>query len=86
MSYCKFEQALSTFSKCHVRAGAVSHSAKLVAGLRAMECEEGEAALFSDPLAGILAGDSVLHECRDYAMVSETCRQSLTHAVVAKLL
>jgi hypothetical protein len=36
-----------------------------------MECEEGEAALFSDPLAGVLAGDKVLQECRDYAMVSE---------------
>ena len=61
-------------TKCvvrHARAGAVSHSAKLVAGLRAIEWEEGNAALFSDPLAGVLAGDKVVQECHDYAMVSE---------------
>ena len=52
-------------------AGAVSHSAKLVAGLRAVESEEGPgAALFDDPLAGVLAGDEVVRQARDYAMVT----------------
>ena len=54
-------------------AGAVSHSAKLVAGLRAVESEEGAgAALFDDPLAGVLAGDEVVRQARDYAMVMPT--------------
>ena len=52
-------------------AGAVSHSAKLVAGLRAVESEEGPgAALFDDPLAGVLAGDEVVRQAQDYAMVT----------------
>ncbi len=49
----------------------MSHSAKLVAGLRAVESEEGPgAALFDDPLAGVLAGDEVVRQARDYAMVT----------------
>lgn len=49
----------------------MSHSARLVAGLRAVESEEGPgAALFSDPLAGVLAGDDVVRQVRDYAMVT----------------
>ena len=52
-------------------AGAVSHSARLVAGLRAVESEEGpRVALFDDPLAGVLAGDEVVQQARDYAMVT----------------
>ena len=52
-------------------AGVVSHSAKLVAALRAVESEESSgAALFSDPLAGVLAGDEVVQQARDYAMVT----------------
>ena len=64
------------------RAGAVSHSARLVAGLRAVESEEGAAALFHDPLAGLLAGDSVVQDARDYANVRPQLRRSRLSTVL----
>lgn len=52
-----------------IATGAVSNSARLIAGLRAVESEEGAAALLYDPLAGLLAGEAAVHHARDYANV-----------------
>lgn len=39
------------------------------AALRALEDQEGEGALFSDPLAGLLAGRDAVRQAEAYAQV-----------------
>jgi len=56
------------------RAGIVSFSARIIAAWRALESEQGEAALFSDPLAKVLAGDRALRRAKARVEVSETQR------------
>ena len=40
----------------------MSNSARLVAAVRFLESEEGRGALYSDPLAGALAGDKIVQQ------------------------